>query len=455
MGGRGEEGVQSVVYTLSNNWKWQLAVNQNSDSKLHAEASSRIRRRAFLGKPRSIHSYSWRLVESKLVDQVLVGEIKKNLDWSLKVFSQDGHGVMNFLSWFFLNGRVVPSRGSHPRSSNYCVCDGRCAHTHLLHAQFSGAHFVHAHFSCVWTHMHGSSCLQFACPLFWLTIFLSCFTRLCSCCSLTVTSRPLPATTLLTPTTSCRTFPSWKHRSSALRQRTSCLATLPSSFLSQVMSPRSSTRSLPWTMTRWPSTIRTTISPTSRKPRTRTQDNSVFSTVFESSVLHVSHSWFCSSERKQRKHAIGKPLQDREREEREGSVISVEESTSMKSRRNSIRSHSLQTHRKSFSEESQRILFWWMRSSRTPGRAQQAVLGENSVQRQWHSTEYDMEIQNLERRNSEYALFESQWELDSKTTILGRCLLDSSSSTREREYILCSELKMMNCLQEVAKNLKN
>ena len=38
----------------------------------------------------------------------------------------------------------------------------------------------------------------------------------------------------------------------------------------------------------------------------------------------------------------------RERKERGGSVISVAESMSMKRRRNSIRSHSLQTHRKSF-----------------------------------------------------------------------------------------------------------
>ena len=55
-------------------------------------------------------------------------------------------------------------------------------------------------------------------------------------------------------------------------------------------------------MTRCSSTIRLL-----EKARTRTL-------VFESSVLHVSHWWFCSWERKQRKHAIGKPLLDRERE---------------------------------------------------------------------------------------------------------------------------------------------
>ena len=91
---------------------------------------------------------------------------------------------------------------------------------------------------------------------------------------------------------------------------------------------------------------------------------------------------------KAKKARLGKPLQDREREEREGSVISVAESMSRKSRRNSIRSHSLQTHREFYSDE--RDL-----REHLERRAQQAV-------------EYDMEIRNLERRNSEYALSESQ-----------------------------------------------
>ena len=47
--------------------------------------------------------------------------------------TQDGHGVMKFSS----------SEGSHPRSSNYRVCDGGCSHTHLLHTHFS------AHGACI------------------------------------------------------------------------------------------------------------------------------------------------------------------------------------------------------------------------------------------------------------------------------------------------------------------
>ena len=65
---------------------------------------------------------------------------------------------------------------------------------------------------------------------------------------------------------------------------------------------------------------------------------------------------------------------DREREERGGSVISVAESMSKKSRRNSIRNHSLQTHRKFYSGG--RDL-----REHLERRAQQAIPGENSVKK--------------------------------------------------------------------------
>ena len=85
------------------------------------------------------------------------------------------------------------NRGSHPRGSNYCVCDGECTHTHLSLAHFSGVHtlcvnFAHSH---ALTHMHRSKVSA--------TFSFSCFTRLCSCCSLTVISRPFPTST--TPVT--------------------------------------------------------------------------------------------------------------------------------------------------------------------------------------------------------------------------------------------------------------
>ena len=86
-----------------------------------------------------------------------------------------------------------------------------------------------------------------------------------------------------------------------------------------------------------PSTIRITVSPTCRKPHERALDCSVFPQCLNP-VFCTFSWWFCSSETKQRKHAIGKRLQDRG--EREGSVISVAESKSMNSRWNGIRSHS-------------------------------------------------------------------------------------------------------------------
>ena len=122
-------------------------------------------------------------------------------------------------------------------------------------------------------------------------------------------------------------------------------------------------------------------------------------TVFESSFLNVSHWWFCSSERKAKKACNRETVAGQsEREEREGFVISVAQSMSKKSRRNNMRSHSLQTLRKFFSDG-------WDLRGHLEWRAQQAILGENSDQREFFSTEYNMEIQNLERRNSEYSLF--------------------------------------------------
>ena len=166
-----------------------------------------------------------------------------------------------------------------------------CTHSHLLHAHFSVKHTLCAHFTLLmrvnkhaWLkYVKGVGRMRTSFSI--SPSLFSCFTRPCSClfcCSLTVTSRPLPTTTslTLTSTTSCRTFPTWKRRSSALRTRTSCVATWPNPPSTQVMSPKSSTRILQWMKTRCPSTIRTTISPTSRKPRTRTLANSVFTHVW-------------------------------------------------------------------------------------------------------------------------------------------------------------------------------
>ena len=128
----------------------------------------------------------------------------------------------------------------------------------------------------------------------------------------------------------------------------------------------------------------------------------------------------------------------REREEREGSVISVGQSMSRTNRRNSLRSNSHQTQKEFYSDE--RDL-----REHLERRARHASLGENSAQRKFFSTECNMEIQNMERRNSEYALIESQRELESQRLQLSEANQRADQAQRERIH-LCSELEMKSCL---------
>ena len=121
---------------------------------------------------------------------------------------------------------------------------------------------------------------------------------------------------------------------------------------------------------------------------------------------------------------------DRERKEREGSVISVAESMSRKRRRNSIRSHSLQTHRKFFllNEISEKT---WN---------EELFLVKIQLRENWILTVYDVKLQSLERRNSEYALIESRRELESQR----RQLLESNQWADQlsvREYTCVLEMK--------------
>ena len=142
---------------------------------------------------------------------------QKELEGSLKVFSQR----WSWCDYFFLvgvgwnfSGRGRTYRGSHPRSSNYCVCDRVVFRHSFIARTFFWCTFTARTlrtFSCVLHTCMAQGCLQCACRH--LSVIspspFSCFTHPCSCCSLTVTSRPLPTTTspTLTSTTSCRTFP--------------------------------------------------------------------------------------------------------------------------------------------------------------------------------------------------------------------------------------------------------
>ena len=123
---------------------------------------------------------------------------------------------------------------------------------------------------------------------------------------------------------------------------------------------------------------------------------------------------------------------------------------SRKSRRNSIRSYSRQTHRE-FCSDGRDL------REHLERRAQQAIIGENSIQRKLYLNEYKMEIQNLKRSKSEYALIESQRELQSQRQQL---LEADQSKLNVRAFIRVANWRwrtifIKKAMQEVAEKWKN
>ena len=113
---------------------------------------------------------------------------------------------------------------------------------------------------------------------------------------------------------------------------------------------------------------------------------------------------------------------------------------SRRSRRNSVRSDAQQTHREFYSGE--RDL-----REHLERRAQQAIHAENSVRRMLYSSEYNMEIQKSERRNSEYALLGSQRELESQRQQL-LMANDWADQTQRARIHLCSGSEMRSRLYQ-------
>ena len=175
----------------------------------------------------------------------------------------------------------------------------------------------------------------------------SCFIRRL-CCSRTVTSTPRSRLHRLR-----RTVPDPKarvKRTSARAPRS--LATWPIPRTKQAMSAKSSTRLLLQTLTRRPSAIRTTItSLTSRKSHARTKDCSVCPQCWKPLFCTLLIGNFALKRGSQESMPRETVAKQGERREREGAVISVTESMSKKSRRNSIRIRSLRTHRGLYSDE--------------------------------------------------------------------------------------------------------
>ena len=216
----------------------------------------------------------------------------------------------------------------------------------------------------------------------------------------------------------------------------------------------SSTRSLLWTVT----TMLINDLNHNFSDFSNTHENiGLFSvlTVFESSISHVSHNDFvlpkesreimqsgnrCWIERERKEKVLWSVLQSRCQRKVDGTVsVWVWRVT------------------ENFVLKSLRKFYSGGRDLRDQWRAQQAIVGENSDQRRWYLTEYNMAIQNLKRRISQHALFESQRELESQRQQL---LEANQSELNEREYICVADwgwrfIFIKNAMQVVAEKWKN
>ena len=223
------------------------------------------------------------------------------------------------------------------------------------------------------------------------------------------------------------------------------LATWPSQMQTQVMSPTSSTRSLPWTVTRCSSTIRTTIS--------FWCSHSVWIFCF------ARYSWwFCSSDSKASMQSRNRCWTERKRKEREGFVICRIDAKQRKVNRtvfvwvwrvteNSI----LKSLRKFYSDG-------WDLREHLQRRAQQAVIGEIQIREDytWLSTAWRSRI--WREKNWEDAFTESQLELESQR----RQLLKANQGQiklNEREYTCVADWRwriifIKDAPQEVVEKLK-
>ena len=217
---------------------YYFTMNRNSDSKLHTKATTIVRKRVCVGKQRSIHSYIWRLVEKQTSGPRPSERDQKNRKEVWRYSLKDGNGVMSFFL-FFLTVGVAPT-GVRTHVVATTVCATGCVHTltcctHILLVHIWSAR-TFAHSSCVWHTCTTSSVhkMLFACACRHLSLTHLLPSHVSPVLAPAVPWQPtsIPLLTL-TSTTSCRTFQSWKRRSSALRTRTSCLATWPSSFLPQ------------------------------------------------------------------------------------------------------------------------------------------------------------------------------------------------------------------------------
>ena len=404
--------------------------------KVHAKASSKIKR---LGRsvsqrrmPRETEKPPLTMIDEKPTDGTSTS--KKD---------QDGHRMMksenflkcsvhtlteprrriekNFLSrwtWrdecsFFLqsfSNRFFLVEISYTCSGNYSVYDGEVyIHSPVARTFFCCTvclrTFAHLH-ACAHTRMAQVSVKRLF--VAWVSLFsispssLSCLTRLC--CSRTVTSRSIPTMTSLTIHMFLPYFPVLKAqdtRHSAHASRS--LATWPSQMQTQGMSPNEFDKII--------SVDDDTMLINDPNHnffdflKTRNENTRQFGvpTVFESSVLHVSHDGFalrieskesmqsgnrCQTEGNRKKKVLWSVLQSRCQRKVNATVLvwvrRVTEKPVLKNHRKFCSFLMIEISEDTWNEELNKLF-----------------LVKIQITEDYTLTEYDMEIQNLERRNSE------------------------------------------------------
>ena len=220
---------------------------------------------------------------------------------------------------------------SHPSSTNYCVCDGQCTHTHLLHVHLLV--YIHcaytSHILMRVTHMHGSrvSAVRMSC-LPWLTFSLLMFHPSLLMSSLLFLDGHFETTpdcdlTDFDVHDFPQNFPDLKAQVKRTPNEDELSGYLAKSAFNRrlwAQEVRQDHICGQWHDAHWRSRPRYL-----RLFENHRRNIGQFgvSAEFEFSVSHVFHWWFCFSERKQRKHATGKQLLDREKEKKEKVLWSV------------------------------------------------------------------------------------------------------------------------------------
>ena len=365
---------------------------------------------------------------------------RKEHEGSPKVLSQNGHGAMIFSFFWLSSSRCRSHSCSHARSSNDCVSDGECTHTHLLHVHFlvyiHGAYTSHILMRV--THMHGSrvSAVRMS-FLPWLTFSLLMFHPFLLLSSLLFLDGHFETTpdydlTDFDVQDLPQNFPDLEAQVKRTPHEDELSGYLAKpAFIRRFWAQEVRQDHIcgQWHDAHWRYL---------RLFENHRKNIGQFgvSAVFEFSVSHISHWWFLFLREKAKKACNRETVaRQREREEREGPVISAAELMSMKSRRNRIRSHSPTTRRQFDSDDRDlRVHLEW--------RAQQASLGENSAQKKDTrlSTTRRSKIRNEEIQNTQYVSHNESMNLKEDISCA-----DQAQCERIHSW---SKLKMKNRLHQ-------